>query len=330
MILLKILNLPVFLLEIFMTLTELRYVIAIAKYLHFGKAAAASHVSQPSLSMGIKKLEEELGVTIFERRNYDVKLTPIGEQLVKQAERILSEIQHFKEIAMQGKDPLTGVLKMGMIYTIAPYLLPSFIPKLRENAPELKLSIQENYTSNLLSLLKNGELDLLVLSEPIHAAGIAYQALYDEPFYVAMPHGHPWTAHQAISAHLLTTENLLLLSAGNCFRDQVLKVYPDLAYEQNVLQKTLEGSSLQTIYHMVACGMGITVLPSTTIQNSTIDRNLVTIRPFVDPVPKRRVILVWRNHFSRSELVELVRHAILTLPLEDVTFLNHAPEELIN
>ncbi len=319
-----------FILERLMTLTELRYVVAIAKYLHFGKAAAASHVSQPSLSMGIKKLEEELGVTIFERRNYDVKITPIGEQLIKQAERILSEIQQFKEIALQGKDPFAGLLKIGVIYTIAPYLLPSFIPKLQENASTLQLSIQENYTSVLLNLLKNGELDLLILSEPIQASGITMQALYDEPFYVVMPKNHPWTQYHAIPAKMLTQENLLLLSAGNCFRDQVLKVYPDLAYEQNVLQKTLEGSSLQTIYHMVACRMGVTVLPSTTIRHGTIDHDLVTIRPFVEPIPKRRIVLAWRNHFSRTEIVQHVRQTILSLPLEDIHFLPKAKKEILN
>lgn len=305
-----------------MTINELRYIVAVAHYKHFGKASSSCYVSQPTLSMAIKKIEEQFDVLIFERKNNDVQITPIGEQLVRQAEKILNEIQNFKQIAETDKNPFNSPLKLGVIYTIAPYLLPKMIPTLRKINPNLTLHIQENFTHNLLDSLRKNQLDALILSEPIHYDGLSITPLYDEPFYVAMPLNHELLQYQRISSELLSNENLVLLSTGNCFRDQVLKVCPQFKISNdNNLQKTLEGSSLQTIFHMVACGMGITILPSTAIFHGMFEKNLVEIRPFDLPTPSRRIILVTKNNFLRIEVLNVLKQAILESNLTHVNFI---------
>ncbi|AOX99585.1 hydrogen peroxide-inducible genes activator [Jeongeupia sp. USM3] len=306
-----------------MTLTEFRYIVAVARERHFGRAAASCFVSQPTLSVAVKKLEDELGVTLFERAAGDVTLTPNGERIVEQAQRVLEEVQVIKQLAEQGKDPLAGSLRLGIIYTISPYLLPHLIPDLRERAPQMQILLEENYTSRLAEMLKQGEIDVAILAEPFHEAGIATLPVYDEPFVVATPKGHPWEALAAIDSDQLAEENVLLLSPGNCFRDHVLQTCPDLNRESlpaGSLQRTLQGSSLTTIRHMVAGGIGVTVLPATSV--SSADEALLTIRPFSEPVPTRRVVLAWRKNFPRAAAIEAVRQAILACALPAVTLLD--------
>ncbi len=238
-----------------MTLTDLRYLVALARERHFGHAAERCNVSQPTLSVAIKKLEEELAVTLFERSAADVKITDIGARIVAQAEKVLLEAGQIKELATAGRDPLSGPLKLGVIYTIGPYLLPHLIPRLHEAAPSMPLLIQENYTARLAESLKRGDLDVIVIALPFDEPGIVTQAVYDEPFRVLLPAGHPWEQDAAIPAQRLAEEQLLLLGAGNCFRDQVLEVCP-MCRPGEGLQRTLEGSSLETIRHMVATGAG--------------------------------------------------------------------------
>ena len=245
-----------------MTLTDLRYFVALARERHFGHAAERCNVSQPTLSVAIKKLEEELAVTLFERSAADVKITDIGARIVAQAEKVLLEAGQIKELATAGRDPLSGPLKLGVIYTIGPYLLPHLIPRVHAAAPSMPLLIQENYTARLAESLKRGDLDVIVVALPFEEAGIVTQAVYDEPFRVLLPAGHSWESEERIPASRLAEAPLLLLGAGNCFRDQVLEACP-LCRPGEGLQRTLEGSSLETIRHMVATGAGITVLPST-------------------------------------------------------------------
>ncbi len=184
-----------------MTLTELRYIVAVSQKKHFGKAAQACFVSQPTLSIAIKKLEEELGIRLFERSSKnEIRITEIGQQIINQAQIVLQQAQILGEIAQQGKDPLAGQFKLGVIYTIGPYLLPSLIPKLRETAPKLKLIIEENFTANLFQSLKQGNLDAIVISYPFDEAGIDTAALYEEPFVVALPRNHEWTERAAYPA----------------------------------------------------------------------------------------------------------------------------------
>ena len=308
-----------------MTLTELRYIVALARERHFGRAAEKCFVSQPTLSVAVKKLEEELGVALFERGGSEVTATPVGTRIVEQAQRVLEEAASIKHMAEQGKDELAAPLRFGTIYTIGPYLMPQLIPLLHKRAPKMPLIIQENFTHRLAELLKTGELDLIVLSLPFQEAGLVTQAVYDEPFRVLVPVDHPWAKKARIPAADLCRENLLLLSSGNCFRDQVLQSCAGVERATgNGMQHSLEGSSLETIRQMVASGSGITVLPAAAAEGRTVDNRLTSVRPFAAPVPCRRVTLVWRRSFPRPRAVEAVRQAILTCKLPGVTMLPNA------
>ena len=297
-----------------MTLTEFKYIVALARERHFGRAARSCFVSQPTLSVAVRKLEEELGVTLFERGMSDVSVTPIGEQVVVQAKRVLEEATAIRQMVHKGKEQLNGSLRMGAIYTIAPYLFPRLIPVLHERAPLMPLLIQENFTNRLADLLKRGELDVAILSAPFSESGIVTQEVYEEPFRVALPVNHKWVSKASISASQLAQDNLFLLAAGNCFRDQVLQASSALSRTiaaSSGLQKTVEGSSLETIRYMVASGAGITVLPATAADAEESRNTLIAIRPFSSPVPSRRVVLAWRKSFYRPQAVEAVRQAIL-------------------
>lgn len=301
-----------------MTLTELRYVIAVARECHFGRAAEACFVSQPTLSVAIRKLEDELGVVLFERSPGEIKVTPVGRRVVEQAQRVLECTATLTQIAIQAQDELAGVLKLGVIYTIGPYLLPYLIPLLRRSAPRMPLLIEEDYTANLNERLKQGKLDILILSMPFDEPGVQTQALYEEPFVVLMPRGHPLEQENAISPSRLSQEDLLLLGAGHCFRDQVLRVCPEChraGLATDNMQKTLEGSSLETIRLMVATGMGLTVLPQTSVNNYPYAQDLVSIRPFAEPLPKRLVALAWRKSFPRLKAVAALAEAVRACPL---------------
>jgi LysR family transcriptional regulator, hydrogen peroxide-inducible genes activator len=304
-----------------MTLTELRYIVAVARERHFGHAAESCFVSQPTLSVAIKKLEEELGVMLFERGPGEVSVTPVGQRIVEQAQRVLEEASRIKELAVAGSDPLAGSLRVGAIYTIGPYLLPKLIPVLRRSAPLMQLLIQENFTHKFAEALKQGEVDVIVIALPFHEQGIVTQALYDEPFLVAMPQGHVWEKRKQISTEELTKESLLLLGEGHCFRDQVLDFCHSVSRSRNRsgLARTLEGGSLETIRQMVASGVGVTVLPSTSIAAGGVAADLIRVRPFARPVPERRVALAWRRSFPRLEAVEALRKAILECDLPQVT-----------
>ncbi|MEO5574439.1 MAG: hydrogen peroxide-inducible genes activator [Gammaproteobacteria bacterium] len=311
-----------------MTLTELRYIIAVARECHFGRAAEACFVSQPTLSVAIRKLEDELDVTLFERGVNEITVTPIGQRIIEQAQAVLDQTAAIKQLARQGRDQLAGPLRLGVIYTIGPYLLPQLIPILRVVAPHVPLHIEENFTARLSELLKEGTLDVIVLSLPFDEPGIITQALYDEPFHIVFPADHPWTRKKFITAEELAGQNLLLLGAGHCFRDQVLTACPALnrfSAEAGDIQRTLQGSSLETIRHMVASGAGVTVLPCTSMSRHQADNKLLTVRPFADPAPQRRVALAWRKSFHRPRAIEALRQAILACSLPCVTLLDQTP-----
>jgi LysR family hydrogen peroxide-inducible transcriptional activator len=302
-----------------MTLTELRYVVAVARERHFGRAAETCFVSQPTLSVAVKKLEDELGVTLFERGPGEVSVTPAGEKIVEQAQRVLEEAARIREIAAAGKDPLAGPLRLGAIYTIGPYLLPKLIPILRKNAPAMQLLIQENFTHRLAEELKSGEVDVILVALPFEAPGVVTRAVYDEPFLVAVPKGHPWEQRKRVTSEELTSESLLLLGEGHCFRDQVLEICHTVrSRERSPLAKTVEGGSLETIRQMVAGGVGVTVLPATSTGAGGGANDLIRILPFARPAPTRRVGLAWRRSFPRPEAIEALRKAILACNLPQV------------
>jgi LysR family transcriptional regulator, hydrogen peroxide-inducible genes activator len=300
-----------------MTLTELKYIVALARERHFGRAAEACFVSQPTLSVAIKKLEEELNVQLFERGSTEISVTPIGLQIVEQAQRVLEQSNAIKEIALHGKDPLAGPLKLGVIYTIGPYLLPALVPQMIASAPRMPLMLSENFTVKLLESLRQGDIDAAILADPFSDHGLVTQALYEEPFFVAVPKSHEWVARDAIQSQELKQQTMLLLGNGHCFRDHVLEVCPELSrFTQNSsgIQKTFEGSSLDTIRHMVASGIGITVLPALAREQDE-SAGLLRYLPFTAPSPSRRVSLVWRKSYSRIEALESVRAAVLASPL---------------
>jgi LysR family hydrogen peroxide-inducible transcriptional activator len=231
-----------------MTLTELRYIVAVARERHFGRAAEACFVSQPTLSVAIKKLEEELDVKIFERGSNEVSLTPLGSAIVRQAQSVIEQASAIKEIAKRGQDPLSGALKLGIIYTIGPYLLPQLVRHAIERTPQMPLMLQENFTVKLLEMLRTGELDCAIMAEPFPDSGLAIAPLYDEPFVVAVPRTHRLAREPAISADALKQETMLLLGTGHCFRDHVLEVCPEFARFSNDaegIRKSFEGSSLE-------------------------------------------------------------------------------------
>lgn len=303
-----------------MTLTELKYIVAVARERHFGRAAEACFVSQPTLSVAIKKLEDELGVQIFERGSTEVSVTSVGQQIVEQAQHVLEQTQAIREIAKTGRDPLAGTLRVGIIYTIGPYLLPKLVPRMIATMPQMPLLLQENFTVRLIELLRQGDIDVAILAEPFPLQGLATQALYDEPFVVAVPNGHPWAGRASIPSAELRDETMLLLGTGHCFRDQVLEVCPELSrFSQSAggIQKAFEGSSLETIRHMVASGIGITVLPRMAVPEARSD-GLLTYIPFEPPPPVRRIVLAWRKSFSRPGAVQALREAVLACDLPGV------------
>ena len=303
-----------------MTLTELRYIVAVARERHFGRAAEACFVSQPTLSVAIKKLEEELEVKIFERGASEVTVTPLGEALVRQAQVVIEQAQALREIAKRGQDPLSGPLRLGIIYTIGPYLLPELTRHVIEHLPQMPLILQENFTARLLDMLRAGELDCAIMAEPFPDTGLAVAPLYDEPFMVAVPRTHPLAALGSISAEALKKETMLLLGTGHCFRDHVLEVCPEYARfssDAEGIRKSFEGSSLETIKYMVAAGMGVTVVPQLSVPAEPQPH--IAYVPFTPPVPTRRVVLAWRRSFTRYEAIAALRNAIYACALDGVT-----------
>lgn len=309
-----------------MTLTELRYIVALARERHFGRAAETCFVSQPTLSVAVKKLEDELGVQIFERGSSEVTVTPTGSRVVEQAQRALEEADKVRHIAKATGDPLEGTLKLGVIFTIAPYLLPQLIPVLRRRAPKMPLILEENYTATLSERLKRGDIDAAIVALPFSEAGINVTPLYDEPFVVALAKTHPWAARKTIAAEDLARESLLLLGTGHCFRDQVLNACPALnrsSATPGSLQKTVEGSSLETIRLMVASGMGLTVLPASAVPVRRAAADLLAYIPFSRPVPDRRVVLASRSSFPRTAALDVIRDAVVACNLAGAIPLKH-------
>jgi LysR family hydrogen peroxide-inducible transcriptional activator len=300
-----------------MTLTELRYIVAVARERHFGRAAEACFVSQPTLSVAIKKLEEELDVKIFERGSTEVSMTTLGEAIVRQAQSVIEQAQGIREIAKRGKDPLAGPLRMGIIYTIGPYLLPELVRHSIERTPQMPLMLQENFTVKLLDMLRTGELDCAIMAEPFPEQGLAVAPLYDEPFMVAVPRLHPLASRSAISTDELKQQTMLLLGTGHCFRDHVLEVCPEFARfssDTEGIKKSFEGSSLETIKHMVAAGMGITVVPMLSVPDEP--QPYLSFIPFEPPAPTRRVVLAWRRSFTRYEAIAALRNAVVRCRLK--------------
>jgi len=300
-----------------MTLNELRFIVAVAQERNFRRAAEKAFISQPALSLAIQKLEEELGVKIFERGKSYVTPTPIGTAIVAQAQRVLEEAERIPALAAEGRNQLISPLRVGIIHSVGPYLLPDLIPALKEVAPQMALEVEENITANLEGLLRNGRLDVIIIALPFGDASILTHALYDEPFQVVVNSEHGWAARRSIRAPELSGEKVLLLDAGHCFSNQVEKACPELHRKGAEIQ---QGTSLETIRNMVASGLGITVLPASA--NSPRYRSkLLRIIPFSKPVPSRRIALAWRKSFTRTQAVEALAQAIALAEISGITHL---------
>lgn len=291
------------------TLRQLRYLVAVADTLHFGRAAERSHVSQPSLSAQIQQLEDVLGVPLVERTQRRVLLTPAGRDAVARARRILGEVSDLAAAVRSAAAPLGGELRLGAIPTLAPYYLPRVLPLLRRDHPDLRLYLREDQTARLLDALRAGTQDALLLALPVDEAGLDHAALFDEPFAVALPAGHPLTARPALGERDLDGERLLLLEEGHCLRDQALAV---CGLHGRPERDGFSGTSLATLCEMVAGRIGVTLLPELARARAP---DGVDTRPFVDPAPIRRIGLVWRRGSPRgAELGQLADYLRRHLP----------------
>jgi LysR family hydrogen peroxide-inducible transcriptional activator len=297
-----------------MNLNELRYIVALAQERNFHRAAERCFVSQPALSLAIQKLEAELGVRLFERSRNAVRPTPIGSRIVDQAQRVIEEAGKIRELAHQGADHLVGPLKLGVIYTVGPYLLPELIPILHRKAPRMPLEVEENLTANLDTLLRNGRIDCALLALPFEAPNVELLALYDEPFTVAVPSEHPWAKRASIRPEELAEENVLLLSSGHCFSNQVAEACPEL---QRRGSEALQGNSLETIRNMVASGLGVTVLPASA-DTARYRSPLLKMVPFKPPAPTRRIALAWRRSFVRDKAIAVLAEAVRSVKIAGI------------
>ena len=289
-----------------MTFNELRYVVAVAQERSFGRAAQRCFVSQPALSVAIQKLEEELGAQLFERGKSEVTVTPVGERIVEQAQKVLEEAARIRDIAQAGRNQLVGVFRLGAIHTVAPYLLPDLIPALHERAPQMPLEIEENITEVLEGALKSGRIDAAIIALPFEPPGVVAEFLYEEPFQVVVPRDHPWAKRKSIQPSELQGEHAILLNVGHCFRDQVLESCPELNRGGAPVTRT---NSLETIRNMVASGLGVSVLPRDALTPRYHSQLVVSV-PFAKPVPSRRIALAYRKSFPRPAAIAAIREAV--------------------
>ncbi|WP_234083899.1 hydrogen peroxide-inducible genes activator [Azonexus sp. R2A61] len=292
-----------------MTLTELRYIVALAQEGNFSRAAERCSVSQPTLSVAIARLEDELGVQLFERGKGFVSPSDVERQVVLQAQHALDEAEKVRQIAQRGRDQLEGVLRLGIIHTIGPYLLPQLIHSLKAVAPGMPLAIEENMTANLADMLRDNDLDVVIVALPFDLPGVLTRPLYDESFKVVVPLGHPWESKTAIAPEDVAGDEVLLLKAGNCFRDQVLGACPQVSSPETDIRL---GHSIGTIRCMVASGLGVSVLPEGALQHP-YSNDLIRVLPFVEPAPSRRIALAWRSGFVRPKAIEALLEAVRRL-----------------
>ena len=295
-----------------MTLTELRYIVALAQEQHFGRAAERCHVSQPTLSIAVKKLEEELGV-LFERGKQKILPTPLGEKIVAMASRVLEQAAAIKDAAEAGKDQLEGPIALGTLPTIGPYLLPQFIPLLQETSSKLSLYVEEGGVGDLAGKLRSGDLDAILVTAPFVEADVVTQPLFDEPFVLLLPADHRLANKVRIEAADLVPGELLLLGEGDSLREQILAAFPQLDPKAETgagVRTFTQGATLETLRHMVASKLGVTILPQTAAEAPLYAPNLLTTRPFVNPAPKRSLVLAWRVSFPRHNAIDLLRKAI--------------------
>ena len=292
-----------------MNLRDLKYLVALADLRHFGKAAEACFVSQPTLSTQIRKLEDELGVALVERAPRKVMLTAVGQDVVQRARRIVADVEQMKEAARRSRDPESGSLRLGVFPTLGPYLLPHVVPQLRERFPQLELLLVEEKSDVLLQSLREGKLDAALLALPVHDEQLHAEFLFEEPFVFAAPVRHPLAAQDSLAMSQLSDETLLLLEDGHCLRDQAL----DVCRLSGAQEKSgFRATSLETLRQMVAAGVGVTLLPALAVHEPIAQSPNIRLLPFRDPPPSRQIALVWRKSSATDEFLRRLADAIGT------------------
>ena len=294
-----------------MNLRDLRYFIALAETRHFGRAAETCFVSQPTLSTQLKKLEEELGVTLFERAPRNILLTPAGEQILRHAKLALSHVSTMQEIAKHTKDPESASIRLGIFPTLAPYLLPHVVPKLRKRFPNLELLLIEEKTEILIHQLRDGRIDAAILAEPLVEEQFESMHLFTEPFVLALPENHPLSKQRTLGLGELEQQHLLLLEDGHCLRDQALEV---CALSGASEKEGFRATSLETLRQMVAAGVGITLLPMLAVKPPVPKSPYIRLLPFRNPAPTRGIALYWRKSSVRGAFLHDLGRQIAKLP----------------
>ncbi|MFO1242376.1 MAG: LysR substrate-binding domain-containing protein [Rickettsiales bacterium] len=286
-----------------MNLRDMQYLVAVADHLHFGQAAEACHVSQPTLSMQLKKLEEFLDVRLFERSNKQVMLTPVGKDIVAHARMLLRESEQIKAIAKAATDPFAGELRLGVFPTLAPYVLPHVMPAIKKKFPKLSLLLIEEKSPELLGQLEHGTLEATLLALPVHKHGMSTKELFKEKFYLAVPSSHVFAAKKSVSYDDLKDQEMLLLDEGHCLRDQALEVCQTIGIGE---AKTFRATSLETLRHMVAAGNAVTLIPAL----AATPQKGISYIPFAKPVPSRMIGLCWRMRDMRGALYQALGDVI--------------------
>ncbi|MEI6738345.1 MAG: LysR substrate-binding domain-containing protein [Pseudomonadota bacterium] len=302
-----------------MNLRDLRYLVALADLKHFGRAAEACFVSQPTLSTQLKKFEDELGVSLIERNPRNVMMTPVGDAVVARAREILREADEIKHIARRAKDPESGMVKLGIFPTLGPYLLPHIIPAIVDRFPKLELILVEEKTQTILKKLHDGELDCGLLALPIHDDGLHIEFLFEEDFVLAVPKAHALATFKKARLADLSDQKLLLLDEGHCLREQALEVCQMAGIGEN---SNFRATSLETLRHMVAAKVGITLLPALTVHPPSPSSVAVVLVPFSEPVPHRRIAMVWRRSSALASFLQQMVPLIKAVPKA----LLHAPK----
>jgi len=294
-----------------MNLRDLRYLVALAEALHFGKAAEACHVSQPTLSTQIKKLEEELGVALVERAPRHVMLTAAGRDIAVRARRVLAEVDQMRETARRTSDPEAGSVRLGLFPTLGPYLLPHVVPRIRARFPRLELLLVEEKTEAILHRLRDGKLDAAVLALPLHEDWLETEFLFEEPFLLAVPEGHPLAILRNLQLSDLGDQHLLLLEEGHCLRDQALEVCHLAGAGE---KEGFRATSLETLRQMVAAGVGVTLLPMLAVKPPVSPSENIRLLAFKDPPPARRMAMVWRKTSAMGAFLHTLADVLRALP----------------
>lgn len=300
-----------------MNIRDLKYLVAVADLRHFGKAAEACFVSQPTLSGQLKKLEEELGIVLFERSARAVMPTPVGERIVAQARRVLDEVADIESLALAARDPLAGPLHVGAIHTISPYVMPEVMAPLRRDCPQMQLILHEDITANLTRDLLDHKLDAALLATPVEEAELEALPLYDEPFCFAHPVNHRFANDSAIGADHLTGTDLLLLADGHCLADQVLGLCRSSGMRDDGSE--LRAASMETLVRLVGKGFGYTLIPALAINHGWLKELGVVARPIALAGARRTVSLVYRRSFPRPAALQALAATILSTLRDRIT-----------